>query len=96
MSKAKIEEATMEDNPLANPQGKTVEELVQIAQNLQLQKNQHHDRANQYQKALNQELTMGAKAQGGLEVILQMIPKKRVEKMIEEEQAENYEMNGQE
>ena len=97
MSKNKTEVKDIaEDLPLANPQGKTVEELVQIAQTLQLQKNQHQEKANQAQAVANQELQMVTKAQGGLEVVLQMIPKERVEQMIaEDRQVENHQANGQ-
>ena len=77
-----------QEETLANPQGKTVEELKGIAQTLQVQKNQHQEKVNQAQVVMNQELTMVAKAQGALEVILQMIPKEEVEKMIQKE-AEN-------
>lgn len=70
---------------VANPQGKTVEELKQVAQTLQLQLNQHQEKANHHQ-------TMATKAQGALEVVLQMIPKEEVEKMIAEE---NPQRNGQ-
>ena len=58
--------------------GKTVEELKGIAQTLQTQ-------LNDYQKKANQHQTMATKAQGALEVILQMIPKEEVEKMIQTE-----------
>ena len=67
-----------QEMPLANPQGKTVEELKEIAQNLQIQVNQHRQ--------------MATKAQGALEVILQMIPKEEVEKMITQETKANGEM----
>ena len=59
-------------------QGKSVEELKEIAQTLQTQLNEHQRQANHHQ-------TMATKAQGALEVILQMIPKEEVEEMIEEE-----------
>ena len=78
---------------IATPQGKTVEELVQIAQTLQVQKNQHQEKANQAQTVLNQELQMVTKAQGGLEVVLQMIPKEEVEKMISKEAKNNGVLN---
>ena len=84
---------TVEEATLANPQGKTVEELVQIAQTLQLQKNQHQEKANQAQAVANQELQMVTKAQGGLEVVLQMIPKEEVNKMIAEEEKSNGELS---
>ena len=77
----------VEEMPLANPQGKTVEELKQIAQTLQAQLNEHQKQANHHK-------TMAVKAQGALEVVLQMIPKEEVEKMIAQER-ENLQKNGQ-
>ena len=59
-------------------QGKSVEELKEIAQTLQAQLNEH-------QKQANYHTTMATKAQGALEVMLQMIPKEEVEEMIVEE-----------
>ena len=58
-------------------QGKTVEELKEIAVNLQVQANRHRE--------------LAIKAQGALEVILQMIPKDEVEKMIAQENRTNGE-----
>ena len=58
--------------------GKSVEELKEIAQTLQAQLNEH-------QKQANYHTTMATKAQGALEVMLQMIPKEEVEEMIKEE-----------
>ena len=78
--------ATTEEMPLANPQGKTVEELKQIAQTLQAQLNEHHKQANHHQ-------TMATKAQGAMEVMLQMIPKEEVEEMIAEEEKSNGELS---
>jgi len=82
MAKA-TKEVTREVKPteemlLANPQGKTVDELKEVAQSLQAQ-------ANQYRE-------MAVKAQGGLEVVLQMIPKQEVEEMIAKETKANGEM----
>ena len=86
----------LQEAEIANSQGKTVEELKQVAQTLQLQKNQHQEKANQAQTVLTQALQMVTKAQGGLEVVLQMIPKERVDQMIaEERQMENPQRNGQ-
>jgi len=68
-------------------QGKSVEELKEIAQTLQTQLNEHQRQANHHQ-------TMATKAQGALEVILQLIPKEEVEEMIAEEAKENKE-NGE-
>ena len=65
-----------------NPQGKTVEELKEVAQTLQTQLNEHQKQANHHQ-------TMAMKAQGALEVMLQLIPKQEVEEMIEEEAKTN-------
>ena len=59
-------------------QGKSVEELKEIAQTLQAQLQEHQRQANHHQ-------TMATKAQGALEVLLQLIPKEEVEEMIEEE-----------
>jgi DNA-binding protein YbaB len=58
--------------------GKSVEELKEIAQTLQTQFNEH-------QKQANHHTTMATKAQGALEVILQIIPKEEVEEMIDKE-----------
>ena len=70
--------ATKEVTTQESPQGKTVDELKEIAVNLQAQ-------ANQYRE-------MATKAQGGLEVVLQMIPKQEVEEMIAGEAKSNGEM----
>ena len=63
-------------------QGKSVEELKEIAQTLQTQLNEHQKLANHHQ-------TMATKAQGALEVILQIIPKEEVEEMIAKEETDN-------
>jgi len=70
---------------VANPQGKTVEELKEIAQTLQTQLQDHQKQANHHQ-------TIVVKAQGALEVILQLIPKQEVEEMIAQENEENGEV----
>ena len=57
--------------------GKSVDELKEVAVTLQAQLNEHQKQANHHQ-------TMATKAQGGLEVILQLIPKEEVEEMIAE------------
>ena len=59
-------------------EGKSVEELKEIAQTLQAQLNEH-------QKLANHHTTMATKAQGALEVMVQMIPKEEVEEMIDKE-----------
>ena len=63
-------------------QGKSVEELKEIAQTLQTQLNEHLKQANHHQ-------TMATKAQGALEVLLQLIPKEEVEQMIAKEETDN-------
>ena len=66
-------------------QGRSVEELKEIAQTLQAQLNEHQRQANHHS-------TMATKAQGALEVILQLIPKEEVEEMIVGENKENGEV----
>ena len=80
MPKSKTKEET-----LASPKGKTVEELKEIAKTLQTQLNEHQRLATHHQ-------TMTTKAQGALEVTLQMIPKEEVEEMIVQENKENGEV----
>ena len=79
MSKTKTKET------VANPKGKTVEELKEVAQTLQTQLQDHQKKATHHQ-------TMAVKAQGALEVLLQLIPKQEVEEMIVEENKENGEV----
>ena len=83
MSKNNKKEAVTRDMPLANTEGKTVEELKEIVQTLQTQYNEH-------QKLSSHHGTMATKAQGALEVMLQMIPKQEVEEMIAKESKENH------
>jgi hypothetical protein len=83
MAKA-IKEVKAQEMPLANPQGKTVEELKEVAVNLQTQVVENQRLANHHQ-------TMATKAQGALEAMLQMIPKEEVEQMIAEEPKVNGE-----
>ena len=73
---------------VANSQGKTAEELKGIAQTLQAQLVEHQKQANHHQ-------TMAVKAQGALEVILQLIPKEEVEEMIAQEKEANNKENGE-
>ena len=83
MSKNKTKEET-----LASPKGKTVEELKEIAQTLQAQKQEHYKQANHHN-------VMATKAQGALEVMLQLIPKQEVEEMIAKEEEDNNKSNGE-
>ena len=75
---------------LANPQGKTVEEMKEIVQTLQTQLQEHQNLATHHQTKVNHHQTMATKAQGALEVMLQMIPKEEVEQMITEESKDNH------
>ena len=84
MSKNKTKSPQEVETILANPQGKTVEELTEIAHILQTQLNEHQKQANHHQR-------MMIKAQGGLEVVLQMIPKEEVDEMITQEAKINSE-----
>ena len=79
MAKATKEEVVTE------VQGKTVEELKEVAQTLQAQLQEHQKQANHHQ-------TMATKAQGALEVMLQLIPKQEVEEMIVQEAKANGEV----
>tara|TARA_R100001530_G_scaffold101839_1_gene70828 strand:+ start:33 stop:302 length:270 start_codon:yes stop_codon:yes gene_type:complete len=79
MAKAKTMEKSMENPlPLANPKGKTVDELKEVAITLQAQVTENQRLANHHQ-------TLATKAQGALEVMLQMIPRQEVEEMINAE-----------
>jgi Tfp pilus assembly protein PilN len=78
----------IKETPLANTEGKTVEELKEIAQTLQAQLQEHQKQANYHQ-------TMATKAQGALEVMLQLIPKQEVEEMIAKEEEDNNSNNGE-
>ena len=83
MSKNNKRETVTKDVSLANPEGKTVEELKEIVQTLQTQYNEH-------QKLASHHGTMATKAQGALEVMLQMIPKQEVEEMVAQEAKDNH------
>ena len=74
--------ATHKEEVVVEAQGKSVEELKEIAQTLQTQQQEHQRQANHHQ-------TMATKAQGALEVMVQMIPQEEVEKMAAKEEADN-------
>ena len=81
---AVVEEVTETENLLANPKGKTVEELMEIAKVLQVQVNNANTKASQYQALWNTEIKTRTKAEGALEVILQLIPQNKVQEMIDD------------
>ena len=91
MSKNKTE---VEETVVANPRGKTVEELKEVVQNLQTQLNQEQVLLSQDQKTIQNRQTKILKMQGALEVLLQMVPREEVEKMIAQEAKDNRE-NGE-
>ena len=84
----KVKDTVVEEpkvNLLANPEGKTVEELKEIAKVLQVQHNDANNKVTEYQSLRDVQISRRTKAQGALEVILQMILKKEIERMLEEE-----------
>ena len=94
----KVQEAVIEEpkvNPLASHKGKTVAELKEIAVTLQDQFNDANTKATQYQSLKDNEVARRTKAQGALEVILQLIPKEEVESMVADAEGKtNNKMNG--
>ena len=84
----KSDKVAQKNNKEVVTEGKSVEELKKIAQTLQTQLNEHQRQANHHQ-------TMATKAQGALEVMLQLIPKEEVQEMIEEEAKANGEAENQ-
>ena len=75
-----------EDAEVLEVSGKTDEEIMETIKIVQVQKNQHMDNANKAKAAFDREMNLVTKAQGFIEVALQMLPKEKVEKMIKEEQ----------
>ena len=94
MSKSNKNNPQEVETVLANPKGKTVEELKEVVQNLQTQLNQEQVLLSQDQKTIQNRQAKILKMQGALEVILQMVPRKEVEKMIAQEAKDNRE-NGE-
>ena len=79
---------------LANPKGKTVEELKEVVQTLQTQLNQEQVLLSQDKKTIQNRQAKILKMQGALEVILQMVPREEIEEMIAQEAKDNRE-NGE-
>lgn len=78
----KVTKKEPKEMPLANPEGKTVAELKEIAMTLQAQVSENTRLANHHN-------TVATKAQGGLEVVLQMIPREDVDELIKREEEES-------
>tara|TARA_Y100000310_G_scaffold130174_2_gene129354 strand:+ start:86 stop:340 length:255 start_codon:yes stop_codon:yes gene_type:complete len=77
MTNKNKDNAVMEDEGkkqvTSDVSGKTVKELGEIAQTLETQLQEYQKQANHFQ-------TMAVKAQGALEVILQLLPEKEAQK----------------
>jgi hypothetical protein len=84
-----------EETVVANPQGKTVEELKEVAQTLQTQMNQEQILLREAQATVQNHQAKILKMQGALEVMLQLIPKQEVEEMIAKEEEANNSSNGE-
>ena len=94
MSKSNKNSPQEVDTVLANPKGKTVEELKEVVQTLQTQLNQEQVLLSQDQKTIQNRQAKILKMQGALEVLLQMVPREEVEKMMAQEAKDNRE-NGE-
>ena len=77
------------ETPLASSQGKTIEELKEVVQTLQVQMNDEQALLAQDQKTVHSRQARILKMQGALEVMLQLIPKEEVDKMIAQETKDN-------
>ena len=94
----KVQEAVIEEpkvNPLASHKRKTVAELKEIAVTLQEQFNDANTKVSEYQSLRDVQISRRTKAQGALEVILQLIPKEEIESMVADTEGKtNNKMNG--
>ena len=86
MSKNKTE---VKETVVTESQGKTVEELKEVVQTLQVQMNEEQDLLVKDQKTVQTRNAKILKMQGAMEVMLQLIPKEEVEKMIAQETKDN-------
>ena len=76
--------ATKQDpKPFANPEGKTVDEIVEICKVIQMQVNDSHLKYSQYNSLASTEKEKNTKARGALEVLIQMIPNEQAEEFVE-------------
>ena len=80
--------ATKEAKEEVSYNGKTEDELVEIIQNVQIQMNNESTIINQTQNKLQTHTTRHLKLQGLLEGLLQMVPKERIEQLIQPEEKE--------
>tara|TARA_R100000781_G_C4035014_1_gene111932 strand:+ start:188 stop:457 length:270 start_codon:yes stop_codon:yes gene_type:complete len=80
--------ATKEVKEEVSYNGKTEDELVEIIQNVQIQMNNESTIINKTQSKLQTHTTRRLKLQGLLEGLLQMVPKERIEQLIQPEEKE--------
>ena len=78
-----------EDTEALKVSGKTDEEIMETIKIVQAQRSQHMENANKAKQTFEKEMNMVTKAQGFVEVALQMLPKEKVEELIKEEQESN-------
>ena len=83
-----MSKATKEVKEEVSYNGKTEDELVEIIQNVQIQINNESTLISQTQNKLQTHTTRQLKLQGLMEGLLQMVPKERIEQLIQEEKKE--------
>ena len=76
----------IEEGEILKESGKTDEEIMETIKIVQAQRSQHMENANKAKQTFEKEMNMVTKAQGFVEVALQMLPKEKVEELIKEEQ----------
>ncbi len=77
-AKEKVMPSIPKEVPISSSDNVPTSELIKVVKSLQEQKNRFHE--------------MAVKAQGAIEVLLQVIPKEEVAKMIAKENKDNGEM----
>ena len=80
--------ATKEIKEEVSYNGKTEDELVEIIQNVQIQMNNESAIINQIQNKLQTHTARQLKLQGLMEGLLQMVPKERIEQLMQPEEKE--------
>ena len=80
--------ATKEVKEEVSYDGKTEDELVEIIQNVQIQMNNESTIINQTQSNLQTHTARHLKLQGFMEGLLQMVPKERIEQLMQPEEKE--------
>ena len=80
----------IEEGEILKESGKTDEEIMETIKIVQAQRNQHTENANKAKQVFEKEMNMVTKAQGFVEVALQMLPKEKVEELIKEQKECGY------